>query len=48
VKRTRRLLGGSNIAIPAARLFKAGTLLYAAIQPSSPGIGETRDPKNHE
>jgi hypothetical protein len=24
------------------RLFKAGALLYAAIQPSSPGIGESR------
>ena len=33
----------SRNAIPTARLFKAGSLLYAAIQPSSPGIGETRD-----
>lgn len=29
----------------AARLFKAGTLLYAAMQPSSPGIGENRGQK---
>ncbi len=28
-----------------ARLFKAGALLYAAMQPSSPGIGENRDRK---
>jgi hypothetical protein len=32
-----------HIAILPARLFKAGTLLYAAMQPSSPGIGENRD-----
>jgi hypothetical protein len=33
----------AHMAILLARLFKSGTLLYAAMQPSSPGIGENRD-----
>ena len=33
----------AHMAILPARLFKSGTLHYAAIQPTSPGIGENRD-----